>query len=148
MSNFSKGLKAFGRGFKEGVQNNKEKNIDYKIKETEQLLQEQKVNHILHLLLSIITAGFWIIAWILVVINVSSKKSSLQKKLKELYKIKEQKSYREQSQAEISTNRNNGPLDEKDKTELKSLVELKDLGVISHKEFEEKKNIVLSKYSK
>jgi len=42
----------------------------------------QKVNHILHLLLSIITAGAWVIVWILLVINAALKINCIDDKLK------------------------------------------------------------------
>lgn len=35
MSKFTKGLKAFSSGFKEGIKEDKEKDIDFKIKDTE-----------------------------------------------------------------------------------------------------------------
>lgn len=34
---------------------------------------EQTINHILHLLLSVFTAGFWIIAWIIIAITHDKK---------------------------------------------------------------------------
>lgn len=40
--------------------------------------QMTKTNHILHLLLSIITAGFWVPIWILVALNNASKRSALE----------------------------------------------------------------------
>ena len=33
------------------------------------LIKGKKVNHILHLILSLITAGFWLIVWLLLVIT-------------------------------------------------------------------------------
>lgn len=32
-----------------------------------------KVNHVLHLLLTLLTGGLWLVAWLLVVVNNSSK---------------------------------------------------------------------------
>ena len=34
---------------------------------------EQKINHILHLLLTIFTAGFWIVAWIYIAFSHNKK---------------------------------------------------------------------------
>ena len=40
-------------------------------------LANTKTNHILHLLLSIVTMGFWVIIWILATIDTGMKRSSL-----------------------------------------------------------------------
>ena len=145
MGKFIKGLKAFGKGFQESQKQAKEKNIDFKIKEAELELQDKKVNHILHFLLSIVTAGIWIIVWILITLSVGSEKNALKKKLKELYEIKENKL--ENAQEIKKTKINTPNLDEKDKVELKNLMELKELGVLTDKEFEEKKQNILNQYS-
>ena len=34
---------------------------------------EQKINHILHVLLTVVTAGFWIIAWIYIALSHNKK---------------------------------------------------------------------------
>ena len=34
---------------------------------------EQKINHILHVLLTVVTAGFWIIAWIYIALSHNRK---------------------------------------------------------------------------
>ena len=39
--------------------------------------QMTKTNHILHLVLSLITAGFWVPVWILCAMNNASKRSQL-----------------------------------------------------------------------
>lgn len=91
MDKYTKGLKALGRGFKEGIKQHREKDIDYKIKYTELELERTKVNHILHLLLSIFTIGIWVIVWIFVYLNVNSKRNALKRKLKKFYRIKEEK---------------------------------------------------------
>ena len=41
-------------------------------------LHQAKTNHILHLILSIITVGFWIPIWIIVTLNNSSKKTIIE----------------------------------------------------------------------
>lgn len=43
--------------------------------------QKRKTNHILHLLLSIFTAGFWIIAWVLIGMNNSMHNGAIDKKM-------------------------------------------------------------------
>ncbi len=48
-------------------------------------------NHILHLLLSIVTAGIWVPIWILIVLsNTNVSFSSSVKKLEELYQIQDE----------------------------------------------------------
>ena len=34
---------------------------------------EQKINHILHVLLTVVTAGFWIVAWIYIALSHNKK---------------------------------------------------------------------------
>ena len=43
------------------------------------LSKKKKTNHVLHLLLSIITAGIWIIFWILVAASNGSENKSIDK---------------------------------------------------------------------
>ncbi|MCB4763864.1 MAG: hypothetical protein LGB78_08205 [Sulfurovum sp.] len=146
MGKFIKGLKAFGSGFKESRQQKKEKDIDFKIKETEIELQNKKVSHILHFLLSVVTAGIWIVVWILITISVSSEKSALKKKLKEFYSIRENK-FESMQKSELINFSKTVNLNEKDKKELKNLMELKELGVLTTNEFEEKKQNILNNYT-
>jgi len=153
MGKLSKGLSAFTKGVKEGIQHHKEKDIDYKIRVTEQAIQDQKVNHILHFLLCIPTFGFWLIAWVLITISAMDQRAALKRKLKDLYSIKEQKMERHyqgtpiQSSMVTREERNTPDLTDKDKAELKSLMELKELSVITHDEFEEKKARILNGYA-
>jgi len=62
--------------------------IEFEIDKTNKELENQKVNHILHFLLSIFTAGIWLIVWFFVAANASSNKATLNKELKELYEEK------------------------------------------------------------
>ena len=48
--------------------------------------QQWKTNHILHLLLSIVTAGFWIPIWILVAINNAFNISCADRKINKAQK--------------------------------------------------------------
>ena len=61
------------------LQNHK-KDIELDIQKMERTYGEAKTNHILHLLLSLISAGIWIVVWLLVA-NANSRK---QKKLGKL----------------------------------------------------------------
>jgi len=69
---------------------NNVKNFDYKKNKLENKIRDIKVNHILHLILSIITGGLWIIIWIFIVINSSSTKNNLERELKKLYDNKDE----------------------------------------------------------
>jgi hypothetical protein len=51
------------------------------------LSKKKKTSHVLHLLLSVITAGFWLIVWILVAISNASENSSIDRKIKKGKKI-------------------------------------------------------------
>jgi len=50
--------------------------------------KSMKTNHILHLLLSLLTVGFWIPIWILFSINFSF--TNFDKKIEKLYSIKDE----------------------------------------------------------
>ena len=67
MSKFKKGLGAFMRGFNKPDEYNSQ-DVEFEITKLKSQIDSTKVNHILHLILSIITVGIWIIIWILVVI--------------------------------------------------------------------------------
>ena len=62
--------------------------IEFEITNLKTKITSTKVNHILHLLLCIPTAGFWIIAWILITISASSERSDYEKSLKDFYRRK------------------------------------------------------------
>lgn len=47
-------------------------------------IQAQKVNHLLHLILTIISCGFWSIVWLLMVVSSSIEVKRLKGKLKRL----------------------------------------------------------------
>jgi len=52
--------------------------------------QKKKTNHILHLILSIITGGLWIVIWLLVGISNSSHNSRLQGEMNHVMNYKAQ----------------------------------------------------------
>ena len=52
------------------------------------LSKKRKTNHILHLLLTIITGGLWVIVWILVAISNSSHNSSIERSIHKGIKVK------------------------------------------------------------
>lgn len=58
--------------------------IKIKLTEINEQIAKQKVNHILHLLLSVFTAGVWLIVWILISISSSIEIKRLKKKREEL----------------------------------------------------------------
>ncbi len=59
------------------------KAIELKLKQTERELDGFKVNHILHLILSIVTVGFWIIVWIILTIKTNRRGERLMKLIDE-----------------------------------------------------------------
>ena len=89
MAKILKGLRAFRDGYNQSKLDKKLEDIDFKIMDAENELQKEKVNHVLHLLLLLPTAGFWIIVWIYLAFSSSSKKKELKKKLKDMYKLRE-----------------------------------------------------------
>jgi len=48
------------------------------------LQKRQKVNHILHLILAVITGGFWLLVWIIVCISVSLENSRIERQVNKL----------------------------------------------------------------
>lgn len=52
------------------------------------LSRKRKTNHILHLLLTIITGGLWVLVWILVSISNSSHNSSIERSIHRGMKVK------------------------------------------------------------
>ena len=59
-------------------------NKNYEITMTMQAMQQNKVSHLLHLFLSIITFCIWVPVWILVTISASIEQKRLSLKLKKL----------------------------------------------------------------
>ena len=53
----------------------------------DQIYHETNVNHILHLILSLLTAGFWAIIWIILYISSNSKKKRLQRLIEIEYRM-------------------------------------------------------------
>ena len=69
-------------------QHKKGDTVPYNVQEIAVLLnKKKKTNHILHLLLSIITAGIWIIIWILVAISNSSENAKIDRQIRKGKKI-------------------------------------------------------------
>ena len=53
--------------------------------------ESKGTNHILHLLLSVFTAGIWLIVWVLIVMsNTNIGSTSNEKKLEELYTLRDE----------------------------------------------------------
>jgi len=52
--------------------------IDMKIKQQEIAINEAKTNHVLHLILSLLTGGIWFIVWIIIgVINSNKREAAM-----------------------------------------------------------------------
>jgi len=54
------------------------KRLERKLNTEYRKLDNLKVNHILHLLISLFTGGLWIIAWILITMSVNSQREELE----------------------------------------------------------------------
>ncbi len=59
----------------------KRRKIELELRQVERELDTIKVNHILHLILSIITAGVWLIIWLFITMGVNSKRNVVEKKI-------------------------------------------------------------------
>lgn len=116
-----------------------EQDVAFDIERTKELIKNQKVNHILHLLLSILTGGLWLIVWILISISASMEKKRLEKVLKKLYNEKEifvQKS----NSAKVNTSSTN----ESTASQLETLSTLLKNGILTQEEFNIQKTKILN----
>ena len=59
----------------------KKREIELELRQAEHEFKELKVNHILHLLLSLVTAGIWLVVWIIITINTTNKQNLVTIKL-------------------------------------------------------------------
>ena len=59
----------------------KRREIELELRQVERELDTIKVNHILHLILSIITAGVWLIIWLFIAMDVNSKRNVVEQKI-------------------------------------------------------------------
>jgi hypothetical protein len=57
------------------------------IRKLEDEIYDINVNHILHFILSLLTAGFWAIIWIILFIDANSKKKRLQRLIDVEYRM-------------------------------------------------------------
>ena len=58
--------------------------ISFNIEETKYELNQQKISHLFHLVMSVITVGLWVFVWALVYVSVSIERKRLKAKLKRL----------------------------------------------------------------
>ena len=119
------------KGFAEAKQERIEKKLlDFEYRKTilEKNIDATRTNHILHFLLTVLTAGVWIIMWMFVAWNNSSKRTNYQRELKKLHDFKNKYD-------------NHKTLDDTDKLYKLSLM-LKD-GYITQKEFDKQKSKLL-----
>lgn len=143
--NIYQSIKAFFKGLNDAKvekQNKKilddAENFEYQKNEIETLISKEKVNHILHLLLSLLTGGVWIIIWIFVNSNSKKKVNMLRDRLKELYDNKKKadviiKKEERANKTQISI-----------ADEIRKLEALKNDGLILENEFLSQKNKLLS----
>lgn len=69
-------------------QHKKGDTIPYTDQEVAVLLsKKKKTSHVLHLLLSVITAGFWVLVWVLVAVGNSSENAKIDRKIRKGRKI-------------------------------------------------------------
>ena len=59
----------------------KKREVELELRQAERELGTIKVNHILHLILSIITAGIWLIIWIFFTISVNSNRNKVEQRI-------------------------------------------------------------------
>ena len=59
----------------------KRREIELELRQVERELDTIKVNHILHLILSIITAGVWLIIWLFITMDINSKRNVVEQKI-------------------------------------------------------------------
>ena len=168
MNDFIKATKKFFDGFNEPDKQRSETEIEYDISKAERDLEGEKVNHILHLLLTILTGGLWIIVWIFTVLNASGGKSVAENQLKELSKEKDKlknppkrktkplpfsevrkravakSEAKNLSKSEETELKNNSTTDISLSQELANLNKLKESGILSEEEYKVAKMKVLS----
>jgi len=117
----------------------KERNIEYEIADIERKIKGQKVNHILHFLLSIVTAGIWIIVWILITISASIERSRLEGLLKKAYNDRDKEKKQNIQKDDSGTNTSTTIADQ-----LTKLSELLEKGHITEEEFAVQKGKILN----
>ena len=59
-------------------------NVGFEIEATKLAIQDQKVSHILHLILSVFTMGLWVVIWLIVTVSASMERNRLKAQLKRL----------------------------------------------------------------
>lgn len=132
-------MSSMKKGFQEAAEaktQSKLDNFEYKKTELENKIKDAKVNHILHLILSIITAGIWIIVWFFVSMSKADERKTYRRELKELYELKNKY---DSKKNEKPSKKNMTQTDE-----LYKLSELLDKGHISKEEFNSQKEKLLS----
>lgn len=122
--------------------------IEFEITNLKTKIASTKVNHILHLLLCVPTAGFWIIAWILITISASSERSGYEKNLKDFFqmkndvlKIKEKNKRIRDNKDTVEQLENTPNMDNTEK--LIKLSEMLEKGLLTEEEFKQQKEQLL-----
>lgn len=88
MSKFTRGAKAFMRGFKNEPKKYNLQEIELEIENIKRSIESTKVNHVLHLLLCLPTAGIWVIFWIIIAISAKSERKNHARRLEDFYQMK------------------------------------------------------------
>jgi len=65
----------------------------FEIQELQRKIDKTKINHILHIILSLLTFGIWIIVWIIITIISVIKRENYEEDLKEIYEFLEDEQY-------------------------------------------------------
>ena len=121
--------------------------VEFEITNLKTKIASTKVNHILHLLLCIPTAGFWIIAWILITISASGERSGYEKSLKDFYQKKNNLLTRKENQKiqdeedALERIRETQSMDNTEK--LIKLSEMLEKGLLTEEEFKQQKEKLL-----
>ena len=63
----------------------RKREVKSRLKQIEREYSQTKINHILHLILSVITVGFWILIWLVIANNVGFKRAGMEKLIDESY---------------------------------------------------------------
>jgi len=115
--------------------------VEFEIEKLQTKIKSTKVNHILHLLLSIITAGIWVVIWILITISAGSEKRGYETRLKDFYGMKGRL---ENKKADKKRKQDIEDTPTMDKTEkLIKLSEMLEKGLLTEDEFKQQKEKLL-----
>lgn len=61
--------------------------VESELAQAERIYDKNKTNHILHLLLSLVTFGVWIVLWLLITLSNLSQRKQADKVMKDAYVV-------------------------------------------------------------